>query len=310
MVYWGHMAAHPPVISVSSVAKQFGKFAAVSDVSFDISAGEVIGFVGVNGAGKTTTINMLLGFTSPTKGSVSLFGKRVKPANAHVSHQGIGFASGDMELPVHLTGRQYIDFVLGQTRKDHAQRLPDLTERFVPQLDKKISTLSRGNKQKIALVAAFVTEPTLVILDEPTSGLDPVMQAAFLDLVREERERGTTIFMSSHYLQEVAEVCTRVLLMRGGRIIKDLSAKELESASGKSVRVVSKHKLRTLPPRVVGAEYSEVDETHVVVFVYYGPTAALLRWLTTLHDVIDFDVSERTLDAAFHNLYADNGGQK
>lgn len=304
------MVARTSVIAVDSVTKKFGRFSAVDAAHFEVAAGETVGFVGVNGAGKTTMINMLLGFTSPTKGKVLLFGKRVKPGGAHVSHWQIGYAAGDMELPLHLTGRQYIDFVLAQSRTDHAKRLADLTERFAPQLDKKISTLSRGNKQKIALVAAFVTEPTLVILDEPTSGLDPIMQAAFLDLVRQERERGTTVFMSSHYLQEVAEVCTRVLLMKNGAIIKDLSSTQLEAASGKLVRVVSKHKLRTLPPKVDDATYEESEAGHVVAFTYDGPTALLLRWLTTLHDVIDFEVSERTLDAAFRSLYADDGGQK
>lgn len=304
------MVARTPVIAVDSVTKKFGRFSAVDAVNFEVATGEIVGFVGINGAGKTTMINMLLGFTSPTKGKVSLFGKRVRPASAHVSHWQIGYAAGDMELPLHLTGRQYIDFVLAQSRADHTKRLADLTKRFAPQLDKKISTLSRGNKQKIALVAAFVAEPALVVLDEPTSGLDPIMQAAFLDLVRLEHERGTTVFMSSHYLQEVAEVCTRVLLMKNGAIIKDLSSKQLEAASGKSVRVVSKHKLRTLPPKVADAEYEESEMGHVTAFTYDGPTVLLLRWLTTLHDVIDFEVSERTLDAAFRSLYANDGAQK
>lgn len=304
------MATHTPVISVRSVTKKFGRFNAVDNVTFDVAPGEVIGFVGVNGAGKTTTINMLLGFTTPTEGTVSLFGERIKPSNAQRSHRKIGYAAGDMELPAKQTGRQYIDFVLGQSSGNHAKRFAHLTELFRPQLDKKISTLSRGNKQKIALVAAFVTEPSLVVLDEPTSGLDPIMQEAFLELVRQERERGVTIFMSSHYLQEVAEVCTRVLLMKNGAIIEDLSAAQLESASGKSVRVVSKHKIRALPHRAEEVVHGETDGEYAVSFVYDGPVIALQRWLVGIHDVTDIEISERTLEAAFRNLYADEGERK
>lgn len=202
------------IIELGQTAKRYGKFTAVDDVSIRIEKGEVVGFVGANGAGKTTTINMMLGFTSPSQGKVKLFGETVLPRTAHRQHQRIGYASSDMQLPLRLTGRQYLEFIRHRSGKDIAKRLEQLQARFKPELDKKISTLSRGNKQKIALIGAFVTEPKLVILDEPTSGLDPVMQGQFLQLVRDEQLRGTTIFMSSHYLGEVVEVCSRVILMR------------------------------------------------------------------------------------------------
>lgn len=304
------MTAHSSVIVVDSVTKKFGKFNAVDTVSFTIKAGEVIGFVGVNGAGKTTTINMLLGFTSPTQGTISLFGERVKPSSAHRSHQRIGYAAGDMELPVRMTGRQYIDFVTNQFDGDHAKRLAYLTKIFSPQLDKKMSTLSRGNKQKIALVAAFVTEPSLVVLDEPTSGLDPIMQDAFLKLVQEERERGVTIFMSSHYLQEVAEVCTRVLLMKNGKIVEDLSAEKLQSTSGKTVHLISK--VKATPPQrdVSDVDYSKNGSEYKLSFVYKGKIVDLQRWISRQVDVIDIDISERTLEAEFRNLYQNDGASK
>ena len=211
-----------PVLALTQATKRFRKFAAVNSVSFEVQAGEIVGFVGENGAGKTTTINMLLGFTSPTSGTVQIFGQSISPATAHVSHRKIGYAAGDMELPAQMTGAQYLRFVMAQSggTKKHATRYEQLIKVFRPQLDKHIGKLSRGNKQKIALVAAFVTEPELVLLDEPTSGLDPVMQDVFLDTVRAESARGTTIFMSSHYLKEVAEVCTRVILMKDGKVVE------------------------------------------------------------------------------------------
>lgn len=297
------------VISVDAVTKQFGNFNAVEAASFSVRSGEIVGFVGVNGAGKTTTINMLLGFTSPTKGTISLFGERIKPSSAYHSHRHIGYAAGDMELPTKMTGRQYIDFVLSQFGGDYSKRLAYLTKIFSPQLDKKIGTLSRGNKQKIALVAAFAAEPQLVVLDEPTSGLDPIMQDAFLKLVREERERGVTIFMSSHYLQEVAEVCTRVLLMKNGKIVEDLSAEKLQSTSGKTVRVVSEKK--TQPPHNVSdVEQAKVDAGYQLSFVYKGKIIDLQRWISRQVGVVDIDMSERTLEAEFRSLYDADGGAK
>ncbi|MBI3889631.1 ABC transporter ATP-binding protein, partial [Candidatus Saccharibacteria bacterium] len=264
------MSIKKPVIAVEGVTKKFRRFAAVEDVSFEVAPGEVVGFVGVNGAGKTTTINMLLGFTSPSKGSVALFGNKVTTARAYRSHQTVGYASGERELPGNRTGRQYFDFVLAQHRGSHEKQLTVLIEKFKPQLKKKIKTLSRGNKQKIALVAAFASSPELVILDEPTSGLDPIMQRVFLELIERERVKGTTIFMSSHYLQEVAEVCTRVLLMKDGKIVEDLSTQQLEKAAGKAVRVVSSEPLEAPVENV--REFKQVHESldYITTFVYSG----------------------------------------
>ncbi len=297
------------IITISHATKRFGKLAAADDVSVVVKPGEVVGFVGVNGAGKTTTINMLLGFTSPSRGHVSLFNRPVTTANAHKSHQRIGYAAGDMELPDRLTGRQHINFVLAQAAGKHGQRLRELCEIFQPQLDKKIKTLSRGNKQKIALVAAFVTEPELVILDEPTSGLDPIMQDAFLNLVRAEQGKGTTIFMSSHYLQEVAEVCSRVLLMKNGHIVEDLSAEKLRQISGKAVRIVSSKAVRTPEQHVKQLQHDHTADGLVTSFVYDGPIIGLQKWLSGIDHITDIDISERTLEAEFRSLYVENGGR-
>lgn len=304
------MTASSSVIDVKSVTKKFGNFNAVDDVSFSVRAGEVVGFVGVNGAGKTTTISMLLGFISPTQGSVSLFDEAVRPSNANRSHRRIGYAAGDMELPTRMTGRQHLDFVLSQSGENRSKRLAELIKLFEPQLDKKIGTLSRGNKQKIALVAAFVTEPDLIVLDEPTSGLDPIMQDAFLSLVRSERERGATIFMSSHYLQEVAEVCTRVLLMKNGRVVEDLSADKLQSTSGKTVRLTTEKKAN--PPQHDASDivHEQTAAGQMLEFVYKGKMLDLQRWIARQVGVIDIEISERTLEAEFKSLYQDGEAKR
>lgn len=297
------MSKSTTVIKLSSVTKKFGAFAAVDDVSFEVKAGEVVGFVGENGAGKTTTINMLLGFTSASGGTVELFDTVVKPASAHTLHSKIGYASGDMALPEHMTGQQYVDFVMAQTPGDHGKRFDELVEAFKPQLPKKIKTLSRGNRQKIALVAAFVTDPQLVILDEPTSGLDPVMQDVFLDTVRDAAKRGTTVFMSSHYLQEVADVGTRVLLMKQGKVREDLSAEQLAKQGGKIVTITTRHAVTLPKDGVVEPASRRHNGYHETSFGFTGDPATLTKWLGGVTGVIDISITDRTLEQEFRNIY-------
>ena len=295
------------VIQITSLTKRYGAQAAIEDVDFAVEQGEVVGFVGLNGAGKSTTINAMLGFIRPTRGSIELFEQKVLPQNAHITHQRIGFASGDMALFDHLTGAQYLNFLSHRYLVDTQARTAELCSRFNPQLHKKISSLSRGNKQKIALITAFMASPELVVLDEPTSGLDPFMQEAFLRLVREESQRGTTIFMSSHYLHEVADVCSRVLLMRQGKLVKDISAQQLLAASGKSVRVVTHHQVT--PPRnaekVVNAP---VEKGYELTFIYKDTPAKLHQWFMGVPGIVDFVITDHDVEAAFSEVYARDAG--
>lgn len=290
---------------LKNITKKFEDFSALSDVSFSVMQGEVVGFVGANGAGKTTTISTILGFISPSAGEVQLFGRPVQAPYAHKTHAKIGYAAGDMTMPERLTGRQFLQFVAHQSaRKDIADSLKILEKKFQPQLDKKIATLSRGNKQKIALIAAFMGEPELIILDEPTSGLDPVMQEVFLDLVRGARTRGATVFMSSHYLNEVADVCSRVILMRNGKIVKDVATSELLEQSGKTVRVVTGYG-RTLPPKGVSDLLVEKDgDDTIISFVSRLEAKELQLWLASIKQLKDVEVTEYNLAGAFEQMYA------
>ncbi len=293
------------VINLRGVSKRFGTFVAVNNVTIAVEPGEIIGFVGANGAGKTTTIATMLGFLHPTKGSVALFGSKVATSNAHKSHKKIGYAAGDMELPSQLTGRQYLGFLRHQRRGE--DNYDDLVKRFSPQLDKKIHTLSRGNKQKIALVSAFLGQPELVVLDEPTSGLDPVMQETFLNVVREYKKQGKTVFMSSHYLQEVMQVCDRVLLMSGGTIVEDVTTADLQIMGGKQVHIQSGYR-PTKPPKGAQAVMSEFEDDLLTLrFVYKGKMDELQRWLAAVKQLKDVEISEYNLEEAFKSLYNTEG---
>lgn len=296
------------ILRLENLSKHFGSFKAVDTLNVSIAKGEVVGFVGPNGAGKTTTINMILGFTRPTSGSVSIFKQTVTTEGAHHLHGEMGYASGDMELPARLTGRQYLQLIAGIRGETFEKRLVELSERFAPQLDKQIHTLSRGNKQKIALIGAFLANPKLIVLDEPTSGLDPIMQERFMELVREESERGTTIFMSSHYLGEIAELCSRILLMQHGKIIEDVPAAELLSRGGRMVTVVTSH-LRTAAPK--GAEQvskETLDGMLKLQFAWKHDAPPLQVWLAGVKGLIDLEVSEYSLESAFQKMYRDETG--
>ena len=291
------------IIEVYEATKRFGGMPAVDAASFRIKKGEIVGFVGANGAGKSTTINMLLGFIAPSSGELKLFGELVQPHRAHRQHRRIGFASGDMELPLHLSGRQYLTFLSKQYGGVSQTRYAKLMKTFEPALDKKMATLSRGNKQKIALMAAFLPRPDVLIFDEPTSGLDPLMQEAFLDLLRAEQARGATVFMSSHYLSEVADVCSRVILMRNGQIVRDIGARELFAASGKTVRIVSGYTKQQAPRDVETVERTVQGDEVELVFNYKGDAAKLQRWLGGVRSLRDIEITEFDLEAAFAGLY-------
>lgn len=295
------------VIQLKGVTKRFGKFSAVKQANISVPKGQIVGFVGANGAGKTTTISMMLGFLNATEGTIELFGATVHPANAHTSHQHIGYAAGDMELPGQLTGGQYLAFLRKQRKGVSDEQYNQLLERFTPQLNKKIHDLSRGNKQKIALVAAFVGEPDLIVLDEPTSGLDPVMQEAFLSLVREYREKGKTVFMSSHYLQEVMDVCDRVILMSNGQIVEDVLTSELLKMGGKQVRIETGYKATKPPKEAESVEKNDVEHGMTLQFVYKGDMGELQRWLAAVKQLRDVEVSEYNLEEAFKSLYKTEG---
>lgn len=292
----------------NALSKHFGDVRAVDNVNFSVNKGEVVGFVGPNGAGKTTTINMILGFTRPTTGSVSIFKQKVTTEGAHRLHSDMGYASGDMELPARLTGRQYLQLLAGVRGVRFEKRLVELSKRFAPQLDKPIRTLSRGNKQKIALIGAFVAEPKLVVLDEPTSGLDPIMQERFMELVQEESQRGTTIFMSSHYLGEIAELCSRILLMQHGKIIEDVAASELLSRGGRMVTIVTSHRRTTAPKGAENVTKETIDGMLKLHFTWKHEAPQLQVWLAGVKGLVDLEVSEYSLESAFQKMYRDETG--
>lgn len=214
------------IIQVEEVTKKFGNFTALDKLSLQVNEGDICGFIGPNGAGKTTTIRILLGLLQATSGKATIFGKDVWE-NAVEIHKRIAYVPGEVNLWPNLTGGETIDFLTRLSGRVDQKRRDELIERFDFDPSKKCRTYSKGNRQKVALIAALSTDADLYILDEPTSGLDPLMEAVFQETIQELSQQGKTIFQSSHILSEVEKVCNHICIIRDGKIIESGSLDDL-----------------------------------------------------------------------------------
>ena len=226
------MSTH--AITTQGLTKRFGRVCALDDLDLEVEQGEVLGCLGPNGAGKTTTIRLLLGLLEPTSGSCQVFGVDAtkRPVEAH---RRVAFVPGEVDLWPQLTGMETLH-LLGRVHGhiDEAYR-DELIERFQLEPSKKVRALSKGNRQKVILIAALMSRADLLILDEPTSGLDPLMEQVFRSCVSEARGRGQTVFLSSHILSEVEALCDRVAILRQGRLVELGTLDELRHLSASSV---------------------------------------------------------------------------
>jgi len=295
-------------IEATGLTKDYGEVLANDDLSFTVHEGEVFGYLGPNGAGKTTTIRTLVGLQSPTAGTATVLGHDVREASELIeAKRSIGFLPGDPAFDETATGRRVLDFhasIKGGSRRE------ELIEHFEPPLDREVREYSRGNVQKLGLVQAFMHDPDLAILDEPTSGLDPLMQADFNEFVRAERDRGTTVFMSSHVLSEVRRICDRVGIIRGGELITVERVEDLLDRGGKTVRLRVAESVTADDIDLEGVHDVEVrgvagpgsGETELR-FTYTGAVNDLVAALSAL-DLLELDVSEAPLEDVFRSFYA------
>jgi ABC-2 type transport system ATP-binding protein len=223
-------------IQTENLTKHYGTTVALDSLDLSVEPGEVYGYLGPNGAGKTTTIRLLLGLHRPTAGSAQLFGVDAW-GDPVAAHRRVAFVAGEPNLWPNLTSAETFAF-LARVRGGIDEPYRDvLIERFQLDVDKKVRALSKGNRQKVQLIAAFAGRADLLILDEPTSGLDPLMEMAFRETVHEAKERGQAVFLSSHILSEVEAICDRVGILRAGKLVEEGTLAELRHLSARTVEV-------------------------------------------------------------------------
>jgi ABC-2 type transport system ATP-binding protein len=292
-------------ISVRGLVKTFGFVRALDNLDLTVRAGEVHGFLGPNGAGKTTTIRILLGLLRRDSGRVDLLGGDPW-RDAVALHRRLAYVPGEVNLWPNLTGGEVID-LLGALRGGlNRVRRADLLERFELDPTKRCRAYSKGNRQKVALVAAFASEVELYLLDEPTSGLDPLMETVFQDVVREQRRAGHTVLLSSHILSEVEALCDRVTIVRAGRAVESGSFDELRHLTRISVVAETARPLVALDA-LPGVHDVHVDGRQVRFSADQRELNAILEGLVTC-DVRSLVTTPPTLEELFLRHYGPDRG--
>jgi len=288
-------------VETFGLTKKYGAVTAVDNLNLRVERGQVFGFLGPNGAGKSTTIRMLLALQRPTRGRATLLGLDAAAGSVQVRRR-VGYLPGDLELFPRLTGRQHIAWFLrarGVTDGSYAARLAD---RFQVVADRPVRELSKGNRQKIGLVLAFMHRPELLVLDEPTSGLDPLMQHEFETLLRETAEEGRTVFLSSHELDEVQRVTDRIAIIKDGSLVAEDTVDRLRRAAPRKMdvrfrRLVDPADLRAL----TGVTVTACDGPRLALDVTgeIGPVLSAIAG----HDPVDLVCRPAGLDELFLSFY-------
>lgn len=287
------------VIEVTNLTKYYGKARGIVDVSFKVEEGEIFGFIGPNGAGKSTTIRLLLSLIHPSSGSAKIFGKDVVVQGPDIRRD-VGYLPSEV---YYYEGMKVIDLLKYSASfydGNGTQRLKDLSETMELELNRRISDLSYGNKKKVGIVQGLLHSPKLLFLDEPTAGLDPLMQRKFFDLIREENARGVTVFFSSHILGEVQRLCTRVGIIREGRIAEISDIRTLQQNNYKKVGVTA-DRMDPACFDMLGVTNMQT-ENGTVHFFFKGDINEVLQRINSIQ-VTDVTIEEPTLEEIFMHYY-------
>lgn len=299
------MSAEPDIV-VRNLTKYYGTVKGNEKVSFEVDGGEIFGFLGPNGAGKSTTIRLLLGFLKPDSGEVRLLGHDVLDRDELVeAKRKVGYVPGEFSFHESMTGEGILDYfeaMRGGERRD------ELVDTFTPPLGRSVGEYSTGNKQKLALVQAFMHDPDLVVMDEPTRGLDPLVQRRVYDFLLDEADGGTTVFFSSHILSEVEKIAESVAVIRDGEIVGVEDVDEVISMSGKVLEIETAEEVDTSVFEIEGVEKVEREppvegDGSRFSMVATGNYDALLKRIAE-HTVVDLSVRETTLEDLFMHYYA------
>ncbi len=291
------------VIDCRKLSKRYGRSSgyALQDLTLQVGRGEIYGFLGPNGAGKSTAIRTLLNFLQPSAGSATILGLDIVRDSLAIKKQ-VGYLAGEVALYPRMTGRQFLDYMTALQPLKHREYQKELVKTFGAELNKPIRSLSKGNRQKLGVIQAFMHEPDVLILDEPTSGLDPLMQAAFYKIIEDAKTRGAAVFLSSHDLAEVRKMCDRIGFIRGGKLVTEQTIADLQSSAAHNFDITFKGEaplpaLRKLPNAKV-----ESLNPHVVTVRLQGDLKPLFAVLAN-SSVVAFDKQEVNLEDEFLRLY-------
>ncbi|MCJ7569317.1 MAG: ABC transporter ATP-binding protein [Anaerolineales bacterium] len=287
------------IIEVNNLTKYYGKARGIVDVSFNVDEGEIFGFIGPNGAGKSTTIRLFCSLIYPSSGQAKIFGKDVTRFGPEI-RQEIGYLPSEVFYYDRMKVLDLLKYSASFYKKDCTQRLHELAEIMELDLKRRIDDLSYGNRKKVGIVQGLLHQPKVILLDEPTSGLDPLMQQKFFKLIRQENERGATIFFSSHILGEVQKMCNRVAIIKEGSVIKIEDIKTLQRDNYKKIRVAASD----LDPSQFEFEgvLNLQKENGVVSFFYKGDINVITRKISE-NEVSDVTIEEPTLEEIFMHYY-------
>ena len=287
------------VIEVKDLTKYYGKSRGIIDVSFNVEDQEIFGFIGPNGAGKSTTIRLFLSLIYPTSGEAKIFGKDCIKYGPEI-RQEIGYLPSEVFYYEGMKVLDLLKYSASFYKKDCTKRLYELSELMELDLKRRIDDLSYGNKKKVGIVQGLLHSPKLIVLDEPTAGLDPLMQQNFFNLIKQENQRGATVFFSSHILSEVQRLCSRVAIIKEGRIINIQDIKSLQKDNYKKIRIAAEN----LDEKAFGFE--GVTKLHrengVLSFFYKGDINQVTRLIGGMK-VNDVVIEEPTLEEIFIHYY-------
>lgn len=295
------MLAKQPIVKIQQLSKSFGQSKALKEVTFEIYPGEVVGFIGPNGAGKSTTIRIMLGLLKKTAGEIQLFG--LDPFKDSLSiHQRISYVPGDLALWENLSGGETIDLLMELHGKANQVKKQQLIERFQLDVTKKIKNYSKGNRQKVGLIAALAVESDLYILDEPTSGLDPLMEVIFQEEVAQLKQAGKAILLSSHILSEVERLADRVVIIQSGTVVESGTLASLRHLSQSTVHVQTKESLAGLKEWPFIQQLT-MHNNHQATFAIASERLNELLAKLSEFQLIHFEVLPATLEEVFMQHY-------
>lgn len=287
-------------IEIKNLTKDYGSGKGIFGIDFSVQKGEVFGFLGPNGAGKTTTIRHLMGFIKAQTGTCQILGKDCFQ-DAPIIQENLGFIPGELSIIDDMTGMEFIQFIANLKSLKNLNRAQELISLFELNPKGKIKKMSKGMKQKIGIVCAFMHQPDLYILDEPTSGLDPLMQNRFVQLILEEKKRGATILMSSHMFEEVEKTCDRIGIIKDGKMMTIDTTQNLKQSKIRYYKITFSN--ITDLNRFLAEGFTIHNQQDLEITISIQSDLNKLLSILRKYDIVDLDVIHQTLEEIFMHYY-------